>query len=571
MNMVLAGYVRRSSEMQKDNYSIDAQKRAIKDAARLRGLPEPIFYEDDERSARGEQIANRPAFKKLLDDVQAGRVHMIMVHTLDRWSRNVMVTLQSFRILSECRTAFISLSEHIDYSTPEGRLQLTILAAFAAYFSDMLAKHTSKGKGERAAQGLYNGDIPFGYRSTGPKSAPEFDPDEYPGLRMIGELRMQGKTAEQIADAVNEAGYRTGSKRFGARLFTIDTINAITRCEFYAAYEPGDDRGTVTYKDQRFRGLHPAAFTHEEWQRIRIGSRLNYKAPHRSEAAHRVYEFSGYVICVHCGLNLRCRGASANVDYAYYKDMAKARQMPCPAGGYLQVRTNTVTEQFGELLQGLKLPPYWRDMIRERMLEDAKKAGFDLEAVELEKERLRLKRGRILKQHRDGYIDDEEFEGEMAAVELSLRLLDAPEVNGIRLEDVIEAGERLPGMAALWSVGSVEERADMVKDILEPGGLHYDVETKEIAAITPRPAFLPVLRLLEGVIEYEEATGILVTSRWRQRNRRDLVYRGLHQWDSWKGLFHEQPILRFRFTALVQRNNQTHLQRYKSITIISSF
>src|SRR5690348_13325066 len=135
-NVVVAGYVRRSSEMQKDNYSIDAQKRAIKDAARLRGLPEPIFYEDDEISARGEQIAKRKKFKQLLDDAQAGRVHVIIVHTLDRWSRNVMVTLQSFRILSQFGVAFISLSEHIDYSTPEGRLQLTILAAFAAYFSD---------------------------------------------------------------------------------------------------------------------------------------------------------------------------------------------------------------------------------------------------------------------------------------------------------------------------------------------------------------------------------------------------------------------------------------------------
>src|SRR5437879_11480998 len=123
--IIVLGYVRRSSEMQKDNYSIDAQKRGIRDAAKLRGLPEPIFYEDDERSARGEQIANRPAFKRLLDDVQAGRVQVVMVHTLDRWSRNVMVTLQSFRILAEHQTAFISLSEHIDYSTPEGRLQLT--------------------------------------------------------------------------------------------------------------------------------------------------------------------------------------------------------------------------------------------------------------------------------------------------------------------------------------------------------------------------------------------------------------------------------------------------------------
>ncbi len=519
--LIVVGYVRRSSEMQKDNYSIDAQKRAIRDAAKFRGLPEPTFFEDDERSARGEQIAKRPNFKRLLDYIQAnpGKV-IVFVHTLDRWSRNVMVTLQSFRILSQTRTSFVSLSEHIDYSTPEGMLQLTILAAFAAYFSDMLAKHTSKGKGERAAQGLYNGDIAYGYRSTGPKSAPEFDPEEYPGLRMIGELRMQGKTAEAIMDAVNAAGYRTNSKRFGARPFTIDTINAIVRNEFYAPYEPGDDRGAVFYKGKRYRGLHPAAFTSEEWERIQIGTRLNIRAPQRSEKAERMYEFSGYISCVHCGLNLRCKGAHPGRDYAYYKDMAKSRAYPCPAGGYLQVRTDRVVQQFGELLQGLRLPIYWRDMVRQQMIEAAQKAGFDPEAMEREKERLRLKRGRILKQHREGYIDDEEMEAEMAAVELALRALEVPETNGVRLEEVIEAGERLPGMAALWNVANVEERRDMVIQILEPGGLHYDVEQQMIAAITPRPAFLPVLRMLEEVMEYEEAAGTLVTSRWQQRNRR---------------------------------------------------
>lgn len=168
---IVAGYVRRSSLMQKDNYSIEAQKRAIRDECTRRGLPDPVFYEDDERSARSEQIAKRPAFRRLLEDVEAGYVQVVMVHTLDRWSRNVMVTLQTFRLLAEKQTAFLSLSERIDYSTPEGRLQLTILAAFAAYFSDMLSKHTSKGKGERAAQGLHNGDVPFGYRYAGPKLA----------------------------------------------------------------------------------------------------------------------------------------------------------------------------------------------------------------------------------------------------------------------------------------------------------------------------------------------------------------------------------------------------------------
>lgn len=512
---IVAGYVRRSSEMQSDNYSRDAQIRGITQQCQSLDLPSPTMYEDDELSARGEQIAHRPAFRQLLEDVETGRVQIVIVHSLDRWSRNVMVTLQSFRILAEHQTAFLSLSEHIDYSTPEGRLQLTILAAFAAYFSDMLAKHTSKGKGERAAQGLPNGDIPFGYRWTGPKLPPELDPDEFPGLRMIGELRMQGKTAEQIADAINAAGYRTGSKRFGARLFTIDTINAMMRCEFYAGFAPGDDRGTILYKGQRFRGQHPAAFTLEEWQRIRAGTRINYQAPHRSEQARRIYEFSGYIVCAHCGLNLRCRGASANVDYAYYKDMAKARQLPCLVGGYRQVRTDLVTQQFGVLLQSLRLPAYWRDMVREKLLETAKKTGLDTVSIEREKERLKLKRGRLLKQHREGYIDDEEFEGEVAAIDLTLRNLAAPEIDGVHLEDILAAGERLPGMAALWTVATPEERREMVALLLEPGGLHYNVEKKEIVALIPRPTFLPVLQLLESIIAYEETTGMLKTSHWQ--------------------------------------------------------
>jgi hypothetical protein len=204
--------------------------------------------------------------------------------------------------------------------------------------------------------------------------------------------------------------------------------------------------------------------------------------------------------------------------------MAKSRKYPCPAGGYLQVRTDLVIQQFGELLRGLRLPPHWREMIREQMLEAAKKQGLDVDSIEREKERLRLKRGRILKQHREGYIDDEEFEGEMAAVELALRAFEMPEVDGVSLEKVIEAGERLPGMIALWDVATVEERRGMLGHIIQPEGLHYDVETKEIAAITPTPGFLPILRLLEGVVEYNEATGTLVTSRWQLRNRRESHY-----------------------------------------------
>jgi len=435
-----------------------------------------------------------------------------MVHSLDRWSRNVMVTLQSFRILAQHGTAFISLSENIDYTSAEGRLQLTILAAFAAYFSDALSKHTSKGKKERAIQGFHNGDTPFGYIKSGPKAQLAQDPSTFPGLRMIGEMRMRGLEAEKIADAVNAARYRTGSKRFGDRLFTKDTVTAILRNEFYCGFAPGDEKGTVLYHGERHRGQHLAAFTYEEWQQIRSVTRSMHHACNRPQSARRMYEFAGYVACAECGLTLRCQGHS-QTHHTYYRDPARTRRLPCSTGGELTVRTDLVRQQFGGLLAGLALPDDWREVIRQQMVELAEAGLLSAAAIERERGRLRLKRARVLKQHREGYIDDEEMEGELAAVELALRELAAQEEGGVKLDEVIAAGERMPGIAALWEVATVEERREMVMLVLEPGGLYYDLQTKSIAAIRPRPAFLPLLSTLAGVSEFDEAKGLLVMRR----------------------------------------------------------
>src|SRR2546425_14914 len=46
-----------------------------------------------------------------------------------------------------------------------------------------------------------------------------------------------------------------------------------------------------------------------------------------------------------------------------------------------RVRTNLVPAQFGDLLQGLRLPPYWREIIREKMLEAAKQTSVDTESI----------------------------------------------------------------------------------------------------------------------------------------------------------------------------------------------
>jgi site-specific DNA recombinase len=170
----------------------------------------------------------------------------------------------------------------------------------------------------------------------------------------------------------------------------------------------------------------------------------------RTREVKNVYELAGYISCIHCGLPLRCdTGNTPDNRRVYYRDAAKARHISCPTGGYLMARIDLVHEQFGGLLKSLVLPENWREKIRRQMLAEAQAAGVSTEPVEREKERLKLKRGRVLKQHREGYIDDEEFEGEMAAVELALHALEVPELDGVSLDEVIAAGERLPGMTAL--------------------------------------------------------------------------------------------------------------------------
>jgi hypothetical protein len=154
------------------------------------------------------------------------------------------------------------------------------------------------------------------------------------------------------------------------------------------------------------------------------------------------------------------------------------------------------------------------------MLAKATSAGTVPEEMEREKERLRLKKMRTVKIYQEGYIDEAEFHGEIAAVELALRKLEVPEVDGVTYDEVVEAGEHLPGMAVLWDVATPDERRDMVRLILQPEGLYYDTELKMIAALKPQPTFLPVLRMLVGVVEYEETSGLLVTEHWSLRNRR---------------------------------------------------
>src|SRR5215203_5364048 len=215
-------YERVSSEEQVEGYSLDAQDRAGRAYCEAQGWDVVRVYRDEGKSARTDDLAKRTQFAAMLTDAEASLLDVIVVHKLDRFSRNRRVAFEAFERLAKAGTGFVSLSEQMDYSSPAGQLMLTMLVGLSQFYSDNLAFETKKGKAERKAQGLYNGLLPFGLKKN-EDGIPIPDPETFPGMLLAFRLAAEGKSDRQVAEALNASGYRTTGNR-GPNLFTKDTV-----------------------------------------------------------------------------------------------------------------------------------------------------------------------------------------------------------------------------------------------------------------------------------------------------------------------------------------------------------
>lgn len=241
--MRAASYSRVSTEEQVEGLSLAAQQRGVREYCIAKGWGEPDKFVDEGRSAHTEAIDKRPALQRLLKECQEGIYDVVVVYSLDRWSRNLMVTLQTFNALAKNGVAFASVTENIDYSSPEGRLFVAMLGAFAQYFSDSLAKHTRKGIDERVHQGRPAGPIPFGY-AKGEDGVPVAVENEGAAVIKAFEMKVRGRTNAHIASWLNEQGLRT---REGNR-FTHFAVRDLLANPFYT--------GRLRFRDQIVPGRH---------------------------------------------------------------------------------------------------------------------------------------------------------------------------------------------------------------------------------------------------------------------------------------------------------------------------
>lgn len=163
--MRAVNYSRESDPSRVEGHSLDTQERYFYQLCESRKWPAVKVYRKQGRSAHSDSLCNRPVPRQLLEDAAQGQFDVVVVHTLDRWARNLQVMLETVAILTKHGVGLVSITENLEWTTPEGRLVAWTLGSFAEFFSDMLGLHVKKGVDTKATQGLHLGSIPFGYAS----------------------------------------------------------------------------------------------------------------------------------------------------------------------------------------------------------------------------------------------------------------------------------------------------------------------------------------------------------------------------------------------------------------------
>jgi DNA invertase Pin-like site-specific DNA recombinase len=141
-------------------YSIEIQPDRSEEFARSENASEIRAYSDPGRSGKNSK---RPELQRMIRDIKAGRIDVVVFHRVDRVFRNLKSLLEFVDLLKKHNVRLVSVTEQIDTDTWWGRLVLAVLGSLAEAYLWQTSANITEALGKRRAKGNYLGRIPLGY------------------------------------------------------------------------------------------------------------------------------------------------------------------------------------------------------------------------------------------------------------------------------------------------------------------------------------------------------------------------------------------------------------------------
>lgn len=371
-------YVRLSVEdSHTHSASIETQQMII--AQFLERNPDIQVYDTYIDNGTSGTTFHRPAFQKMLSDIEAGLVNCVIVKDLSRLGRNTIDTgyyIEQYFRLRNIR--FIAVNENFDTFAPEDAHAGIIIPLRnminEAYALDIGRKIKAQQRQAMKDGKFIGGRTPYGYLKA-PEDCHQLiiDPVAAPVVQKIFRWASEGAGLNTITVRLNEAGYlppshykntqgiithenlmgdgnwntRTVARILHTQVYTGDLVQGRTKIVDHQQVEASEMEWTVVH------GTHEAIISHELFEAVQ--KKLEETAHQSKERAVREYTpniLKGKIFCAHCGGSLhRQRNIRRKTADVYFYDcLTKSRvsKEKCPG---VYIREDNLLDSLADMLQ----------------------------------------------------------------------------------------------------------------------------------------------------------------------------------------------------------------------------
>jgi DNA invertase Pin-like site-specific DNA recombinase len=249
-------YTRKSTEHNLDLAfnSLDAQREAceayIKSQAHEGWRAIPGRYDDGAFSGAS---LDRPAVQKLLADVRAGTIDIVLVYKVDRLTRSLADFAKLIELFEAHNVSFVSVTQSFNTSSSMGRLTLNVLLSFAQFERELIGERVRDKIAASKRKGIWvGGPVPLGYAAVDKKLV--VVPAEAAAVRTIFRQYLELGSVRALAEDLDRRGIRSKPRRLlngrtiGGGRFGVGALAHLLKNRFYI--------GEVVYRGDVHRSEH---------------------------------------------------------------------------------------------------------------------------------------------------------------------------------------------------------------------------------------------------------------------------------------------------------------------------
>src|SRR5256884_133890 len=262
-------YTRKSSEegLEQEFNSLQAQSEACEAyicSQRHEGWALARTRYDDGGFSGGNM--ERPALQRLLADIAAGRVDVVVVYKVDRLTRSLADFARLVEIFDAQGASFVSVTQQFNTTSSMGRLTLNVLLSFAQFEREVTGERIRDKIAASKKKGMWmGGNVPLGYDAS--ERTLIVNPAEAETVRCIftlyrelGGVRRVKEEADRLGLSTKRSTTASGTER-GGRPFSRGHIYHLLSNPIYI--------GEIAHKGQLYPGQHPALIDAETWTAVR--------------------------------------------------------------------------------------------------------------------------------------------------------------------------------------------------------------------------------------------------------------------------------------------------------------